>query len=169
MDHREAGYHHHQKQEVSINTVSSWQEERELENLPDYPIMLDLWLNINSRLAIYYARKIWKTSDFVIVRFVEEDEEIVQLELNIEGIKMNNSITIYLVSSEQLAIKLLSLGVSKVAIYNYNPVGFDPGKKDLVLRELSSYGNKILTLPNNVTLSDIDLPKERLRLFTYDR
>ena len=41
MDHKEIGYHHQKKSEALCSTVvSSWEEEREMENLPEAPDIL---------------------------------------------------------------------------------------------------------------------------------
>ena len=162
MDHREAGYHHKEKQEVNINTVASWHPERELENLPDQPKMLDLLLKNNNRLGIYFARKIWKRSSFVILRFVEDDEALREVKHNIERLRSEVPLTIFLASSPNLEDDLISLGATNVASYKYNTMGYDPARRDLVLMEYSSYGNRILTLPNNVSLDDIELPEESI-------
>ena len=163
MDHREVGYHHKQKLEVNMNKVHSWHKEREVENLPEYPKMLDLWLKINNRLGIYFARKIWGKSSFVILRFVADDEALRELSRNVRKLREEYAITIFLVASEQLGESLLSMGARNVAKYQYTTIGYDHARRDLVLAEFSSYGNRILTLPNNVSLSDIELPEENLK------
>ena len=159
VDHREAGYHHKEKQEVNINMISSWHPERELENLPLHPKMFDLRLNDNSRLGLYSARKIWSRSSFVILRFVEDEESLGEVDRNIERFRTEDPLTIFLASSPDLQEKLVSLGATNVASYEYDTVGYDPDDKDLILMEYSSYGGKILTLPNNVSLDDIELPE----------
>ena len=146
-----------------MNKVHSWHKEREVENLPEYPKMLDLWLKINNRLGIYFARIIWGKSSFVILRFVADDEALRELSRNVRKLREEYAITIFLVASEQLGESLLSMGARNVAKYQYTTIGYDHARRDLVLAEFSSYGNRILTLPNNVSLSDIDLPEENLK------
>ena len=161
VDHKEVGYHHREKQEVVMKKIRSWQDERELENLPEYPNMFDLWLKVNNRLGMYIARKIWAKNDFVILRFVKDFQDFRQLQENIRRFSsFEKSMTIFLVATEDTREKLLSLGVFYVAIYHYDLVGFDPHKKDIILSEFTSYGNRILTLPNNISYLDIELPQE---------
>ena len=144
-----------------MKKIRSWQDERELENLPEYPNMFDLWLKVNNRLGIYFARKIWSTNNFVILRFVKDFQDLRQLQENIHRFSsFEKSITIFLVATEDLREKLLLLGAFFVAIYKYDLVGFDPHKKDIILSEFTSYANRILTLPNNISYLDIELPQE---------
>ena len=146
-----------------MRKVHFWQEERELENLPDNPKMLDLLLKINNNLGMHFARQIWTKSNLLILRFIEDNEALRQLRRNIRKIERENHLTIFLVEREELGARLITMGANYVAMYNYNMASYDPANKDLVLMEFSSYGNKIITLPNNVTLSDIELPEEHLK------
>ena len=144
-----------------MKKVLFWQDERERENLPDYPNMLDLWLKFNNRLGIYFARKIWSANAFVILRFVKDIQALRQLEENIHRFSSwEKSITIFLVATEELGEKLLNLGATYVALYKYDQAGFDPHHRDLILREFTSYAQRILTLPGNISYLDIELPRE---------
>ena len=145
-----------------MEKILAWRDDRERENLPEYPNMLDLWLKLNNRLGLYFARKIWAINTFVILRFVTDIRELRQLQENFHRFSsLEKSLTIVLVGTEELGEKLLSLGVPYVAKYNYGDLeGFDPHKKDLILSEYSSYARQILTLPNNISYLDIELPQE---------
>ena len=162
VDHREVGVHIKKKREVTMRKVSSWQQERELENLPDNPEMLDLLLKINNNLGMHFARQIWTRSGLLILRFIQDQEALRQLRRNIRKIETENHLTIFLVEKEELGERLISMGANYVALYNYEMASYDPAKKDLILMEFSSYGNRIITLPNDVTLSDIELPEVQL-------
>ena len=151
-----------------MTTVASWHPDRDLDNLPDSPDMLDLWLKNNNRLGIYFARKIWARFSFVILRFVEDGEGLSELGRNIEVIRSELPLTIFLASSPDLRDDLISLGATNVASYKYKTSGYDPASRDLILMEYTSYGNKILTLPNNVSLDDIELPEESFKDWIID-
>ena len=108
-----------------MRKMLSWQDERELENLPEYPNMLDLWLKINNRLGIYFARKIWSKNAFVILRFVKDIQDLRQLQEIIPIFSsFEKSITIFLVAEEELGEQILLLGGSYVAIYRYDLLGW---------------------------------------------
>ena len=145
-----------------MNKIRSWQDERELENLPEYPNMFDLWLKSNNRLGMYFARKIWSKNSFVILRFVKDIQDFRELQDNMHRFSSwEKSITIFLVATEDLGEKLFLVGAIYVAIYRYDLVGFDPHSKDIILSEFTSYANRILTLPNNISYLDIEPPQEK--------
>ena len=95
------------------------------------------------------------------MRFVKDIQDFRELRDNIHRFSSwEKSITIFLVATEDLGEKLFLVGAIYVAIYRYDLVGFDPHSKDIILSEFTSYANRILTLPNNISYLDIELPRE---------
>ena len=86
--------------------MHAWTQDREAEQLPAQPAMVDLWLKNNAEYGGYQARRIWQTHPVLVTRFVFDLEDLgaaVSLvrELSPEEIQA----TLFIVSSEEVAIQ----------------------------------------------------------------
>ena len=87
--------------------MHAWTPDREAEQLPAQPAMVDLWLKNNAEYGGYQARRIWQTHPVLVTRFVFDLEDLgaavslVREELSPEEIQA----TLFIVSSEEVGIQ----------------------------------------------------------------
>ena len=92
--------------------MHAWTPDREAEQLPAQPAMVDLWLKNNAEYGGYQARRIWQSHPVLLTRFVFDLEDLgaavslVREELSPEEIRA----TLFIVSSEEVVIQ--NFGIS---------------------------------------------------------
>jgi len=165
VDHRESGYHHRQSIGPDSAIISSWRQEREFHHLPDSPPLLDLWLKNNRDGGGYQARKLLTKYQVLLTRFVTCQEDIDDFKTNINKLSsMELEGTLFIVPSEEIKNELKLLGILS------QNIGFQSTKNNSTmisrekfilgtLRHLSSYGQKIVTLPYFASALDLMAPE----------
>ena len=118
VDHREVGYHHKEKGVALFRSVvPRWEQERELENLPDTPDMIgervrltvslyegscsDLFLRATNKLGGYHFKKIKSRAAVAVVRLVESEEDRAELVGRLEVMsEMEREVTAVIITRE---------------------------------------------------------------------
>ena len=165
MDHRESGYHHRQSIGPDSAIISSWRQEREFHHLPDSPPLLDLWLKNNRDGGGYQARKLLTKYQVLLTRFVTCQEDIDDFKTNINKLSsMELEGTLFIVPSEEIKNELKLLGILSQNIglqSTKNNITMISREKFILgtLRHLSSYGQKIVTLPYFASALDLLAPE----------
>ena len=195
VDHKEVGYHHQEKSEALCSSVvTTWQEEREMDNLPESPDILgqvsdgdteclnkclssDLHLQRTNLLGHFYMRKIWLESAIAVVRLVTSQEELAELEERLPFISLEErkatAVIISRTVQDQVPAELTSVRVLHPDMFtlvrdNLTYVTTD-GLLLPLLTEMTAYAQKFITLPSSVSLEDLpDLQVENTSNYLTD-
>ena len=163
MDHREVGYHYQRSIGPDFKTISSWRQEREIQHLPDSPPLLDLWLKNNQNNGGYQARKLLTKYQVLLTRFVTCKEDIDDFNKSIKKLSSEElEATLFIVPSEQIKNELKLLGVSAQNIGLQSEKNTSISREKIILsslRHLTSYGQKIVTLPHFASALDLVAPE----------